>query len=143
MASCSLPLLFPAYCIKKNWYYDGGICNNCPCNLVDPEVSIAFDICPLITESKYKLISLLLSLSKLLNKQFNKNGVKYNLIDEKFNMETYNIDQSNDTIFNIYMNGYKNTLKILNNYFLTDLLPKNCESKVFDDTCLLTGNSSS
>ena len=30
MASSALPLLFPAYCIKNDWYYDGGLCNNCP-----------------------------------------------------------------------------------------------------------------
>jgi NTE family protein len=149
MASCALPLLFPAYCIKDNWYYDGGICNNCPCNLVDPEVSIAFDISSHNTESKYKLISLLLSLTEIVNKQFNKNGIKYNIVDKRFDMETFNLDQSNDTVFNIYMNGYKNTLKILNNYFLTDeflsedFLPKNCESKVFEDITLLTGSSSS
>jgi predicted acylesterase/phospholipase RssA len=142
MASCALPLLFPAYCIKNNWYYDGGICNNCPCDLVDPEVSIAFDISSHTTDSKYKLISLLLSLTEIVNKQFNKtNSIKYNIVDSKFDMETFNIDQSNDIVFNVYMNGYKNTLKILNDYFLRgilseDFLPKNCESSVLEHTGL-------
>jgi predicted acylesterase/phospholipase RssA len=143
MASCALPLLFPAYCIENNWYYDGAVCNNCPCNLVDPKVSIAFDISSHNTQSKYKLVSLLLSLTEITNKQFSKiNSIKYNIIDKKFDKEIFNLDQSSDTIFNIYMNGYKNTLKILNDYFLKgilspvlseDFLPKNCESNVFED----------
>ena len=35
MASSSLPLVFPAYLINGKHYYDGGLGNNCPVNIVD------------------------------------------------------------------------------------------------------------
>jgi len=116
MASCALPFLFPAYNINNNWYYDGGICNNCPCNLlIDTETSLIFDIANHNRQSNYNICNLVISLSKLLNINFNKtNNFKiYNIIDDlKFENESFNLNQSKDTIFNIYMVGYKNTQKI-------------------------------
>ena len=43
-ASAGIPLVFPAYCINGNYYYDGGICNNCPTDIVDELNTIIFDI---------------------------------------------------------------------------------------------------
>ena len=40
------------------------------------------------------------------------------VIDDKYKDEILNIDQSKDLIFNLYMNGYKNTKKFLNDDFL-------------------------
>jgi predicted acylesterase/phospholipase RssA len=116
MASASLPLLLPAYKINDNYYYDGGICNNCPCNLVDPETSIVFDLCQ-IYASEYKILELLKGIGLMLNKHFNninKHNV-YVILDTKFENETFNLNQSKDMIFNMYMNGYINSKKALNN----------------------------
>jgi NTE family protein len=114
MASSALPLLFPAYVINGNYYYDGGICNNCPCNLVDKTTSIGLKIATGYRETDYKLLNLISSLTTLLNKLFVEDKtVIYNIIDDKYNNEMYNINQSRDTIFNIYFNGYNNTLKIV------------------------------
>ena len=35
MASSSLPFLFPSYQINKKYYFDGGVVNNCPIDMVD------------------------------------------------------------------------------------------------------------
>jgi len=133
MASCALPVLFPAYKIGNNFYYDGGICNNCPCNLVDPKTSIAFNVTGDFSPSRYKILELLMSLTIHLNNlNIINNQIIYNISSRKYDDEMFNVSQSNDTIFNIYMDGYINTKKIL--YFFL----KNCERTVF-----LTGNSSS
>jgi len=118
MASTALPLLFPAYNINNKLYYDGGICNNCPCNLIhenEIDNTIIFDISNHTTESKYNLFSLILCVTELLNQQINKNIFikKYEIIDPKYDNETVNLNQSPDDIFNMYMNGYTKTLQIL------------------------------
>jgi len=125
MASSALPVLFPAYTISyynegiviDKKYYDGGICNNCPCNLVNEEETIAFDLSSHITKSKYNLYSLVLCITELLNNKFNdKSKIMFNVLDSKYENETVNLNQSNDDIFNIYMNGYNNTKKIFNSF---------------------------
>ena len=114
MASSALPVLFPAYKIGNSNYYDGGICNNCPTNLVGKESSIAFNIASNYKPSKYNLISLLTSLTRHINKTNNINKkIMFNISSGKYDNEVYNIYQSNDTILNIYMDGYTNTQKIL------------------------------
>lgn len=122
MASSALPMLFPAYTISyykgnefiDKLYYDGGICNNCPCNLVNEEETIAFDLSSHSTTTKYNIYSLVLCVTELLNKQFNNINKKitFNILDAKYENETVNLNQSNDDIFNVYMNGYNNTKKI-------------------------------
>jgi len=114
MASCALPILFPAYKINDNFYYDGGICNNCPCNLVDPQTSIAFNVTGDFSHSKYNILELLMSLTRHLNNlNIINNHIIYNISSRKYDDEFFNVNQSNDTIFNIYMDGYHNTKKIL------------------------------
>jgi len=117
MASCALPVLFPAYKIDDNFYYDGGICNNCPCNLVDPKTSIAFNIASEYMPSKYKILDLLMSLTRHLNNINNTNKqIMFNISSGKYDDQIFNVNQSNDIIFNIYMDGYINTKKILTSF---------------------------
>ena len=73
MASCSLPLVFPSYKINDEYYYDGGICNNCPVDLVDELGTIAFDFggttCCDTNNSKIKIIDLIFSIINITNKK--------------------------------------------------------------------------
>ena len=57
-ASSNLPFIFPSYRINNDFYYDGGIYNNCPVDLAEPLFTIAFDICTEQNknESRFKLI---------------------------------------------------------------------------------------
>lgn len=121
LASSSLPFLFPAYKIKDNYYYDGGICNNCPTNLVDELESIAFDIGFFNddVQSDVKILSLLNSLSFITNNQFSKNDkIIFKILDQKYNNEAININQTKDDIFNIFMNGYTNSKNTIFNNFI-------------------------
>jgi hypothetical protein len=114
MASSALPVLFPAYNINGDYYYDGGICNNCPCNLVDKTSSIGLKLSNTYRESGYRLLNLIGSLTLLLNRLFVEDkSIVYNIVDEKWINETYNTNQSRDTIFNIYFTGYTNTLRVI------------------------------
>jgi predicted acylesterase/phospholipase RssA len=126
LASSSLPFLFPAYKIKDKYYYDGGICNNCPTNLVDELESIAFDIGFFSNEleSNFKILNLLNSLSFITNSNFSKNEkIIFKILDSKFNNEAININQSKDDVFNIFMNGYLNSKNVIFDNFLA--LPSN------------------
>ena len=117
MGSSALPILLPSYKINQDYYYDGAICNNCPCNLVDPQTSIAFIVGKTVPQ-QYNLLNLILSLSKFVNRLVSKeNDFTYDILDEKYDNENINVNQSKDTIFNIYMNGYKNTKRALNLFF--------------------------
>ena len=118
MASSALPLLFPAYSIGDKLYYDGSICNNCPCNLVPKDCSIAFDIGTHIRNIKYNILSLINCMTELLNKQANNlnKNISYSILSSKYDNETVNLNQSNDDIFNIYMDGYNNTKRIFNSF---------------------------
>jgi len=119
IASSSLPLLFPAYEINNKIYYDGAVCNNCPCNLVNEENSIAFDLSCDSMPNKNNMLCLLYSMLSLLNKQYNNINKKitFKILDSRYDYETINLNQSKDDIFNIYMNGYKNTLNALDFIF--------------------------
>lgn len=114
-ASCSLPIVLPPYLINGKYYYDGGICNNCPIDTVDETTSIAFDVAfyPENNQSSVKLIDLLNSLVTITNKS-NKNNTDniYTILDTSFSNESVNLNQTRDDIFNIYMNGYINSKNI-------------------------------
>ena len=116
-ASCGLPFLFPAYQINGKFYLDGGICNNCPINLSEPVDTVAFDISTELdsNDSSFKLLDLLDSLVTIsINYYYNNNSENiYKIIDSKFKDQTYNLNQTKDDIFNIYMNGYINSKNII------------------------------
>jgi predicted acylesterase/phospholipase RssA len=113
MASSSLPLLFPPYKINEKYYYDGGLCNNCPVNLIDELESIAFDISHVDSENNnnIKLFDLMMSFISISNKinTINENNLVFQILDSRFKNEVMNINQTRDDIFNIYMNGYINS----------------------------------
>ena len=72
MASSALPVLFPSYKINGDYYYDGGFCNNCPCNLVNIQNSLAFDLTINGSDTtNFYFLSLLLGMMSVLNKQLN------------------------------------------------------------------------
>jgi predicted acylesterase/phospholipase RssA len=113
-ASCSLPFIFPSYEINGKYYYDGGICNNCPIDIVDEIDSIAFDV-SFFSETintKIKLLDLLNCLVTITNKKKMYDNV-YTILDESFKDEVVNFNQSRDDIFNIYMIGYTNSKNII------------------------------
>jgi predicted acylesterase/phospholipase RssA len=114
-ASCNLPFFFPPYKIGNCFYYDGGICNNCPIDLVDELFTIAFDISHESDTLGSKLIDLLYCLIHMTNKlHYKKNADNiYKILDESFKDEMANVHQSRDTIFTIYMNGYINSKELL------------------------------
>jgi NTE family protein len=114
-ASCNLPLFFPPYKINKKWYYDGGLCNNCPVDLVDEIDSIAFDISHTENSTQMKLMDLLSCLANKLNDFYYNNKAEniYKITDNLFNDQVFNLKQTRDDIFNIYMNGYTNSKNIL------------------------------
>uniref|UniRef100_A0A6C0AZZ7 PNPLA domain-containing protein n=1 Tax=viral metagenome TaxID=1070528 RepID=A0A6C0AZZ7_9ZZZZ len=117
-ASCSLPIVLPPYLINGKYYYDGGICNNCPIDLVDEIESIAFDVAfyPENNNSSMKLVDLLncmVTISNKSSKQKSGTDNVYSILDDSFNHESVNLNQSRDDIFNIYMNGYINSKNIM------------------------------
>jgi predicted acylesterase/phospholipase RssA len=119
-ASCCIPLIFPPHQIDGDFYYDGGFVNNCPFDIVDEVDTIAFD---LITFGKngtcgFKFLDLINTLVKLIHQKKNVNENVYRILDNKFNKESLNLNQTRDDIFNIYMHGYINSKNILfKNYF--------------------------
>jgi len=121
IASSSLPFLFPAYKIKNNYYYDGGLCNNCPVNIVDELGTIAFDIATMEqSNSKIKLLDLIMSLINISNKAYSdtQSNIIFQILDSRFKNEIMNINQTRDDIFNIYMTGYINSKNIIFNNFI-------------------------
>jgi predicted acylesterase/phospholipase RssA len=116
IASSSLPILFPPYCINNVFYYDGGFCNNCPVDMVDELFTIAFDLATFKKSnniSSFKLLDLLMCLATMNNKKVSVFENIYSILDIKFKDEFMNLNQSRDDIFNIYMNGYSNAKDIL------------------------------
>jgi len=115
-ASCSLTIVLPPYRINGKYYYDGGICNNCPIDILDEVDSIAFDISfyQETNNSSMKLIDLINSLVSISNNVKPKTNYNiYKILDDEFNNESINLNQSRDDIFNIYINGYINSKNIL------------------------------
>lgn len=133
MASCTLPLVFPAYNINNNYYYDSFLINNCAYNIIEPLETMVFEI-SLYPEfsipgnnnknnSLYQLVQSLLAniqVSKDINLD---NYIITEIIQEKYNNDMANINQSKDDIFNIYMYGYlKSKERIFENFIA---LPSN------------------
>jgi predicted acylesterase/phospholipase RssA len=116
-ASCGLPFLFPAYKINGKFYLDGGICNNCPIDLVDEVDTIAFDVSHETgnSEDAFKIFDLLECLVNISNNFYYnyKSENIYKILDERFKNERVNLNQTKDDIFNIYMNGYTNSKNII------------------------------
>jgi hypothetical protein len=114
-----LPLTIAGPKNNKN-YFDGGICNNCPVDLVDELYSIAFDISHIESNSGnnklYDFFNCLINISNSFHT--NKSGcIIHKILDSRFKNELVNINQTKDDIFNIYMNGYINSKNIIfNNY---------------------------
>ena len=115
-ASTSVPLLFPAYLIGLDYYYDGGICNNCPIDMVDELCTIAFDLGK-NEKSNIKIIDLFNCLVDNINKK-PENAITFKVLDSKFNNQQLNINQSRDDIFNIYMSGYNLSKSVLFDNFI-------------------------
>ena len=122
VASSSIPLLFPAYKINEYYYYDGGLCNNCPVNYIDELNTLAFDISAFSDKnnSKIKILDLIYTLINISNKAHKNNNdtIIYQILDSRFKNETLNINQTRDDIFNIYMTGYINSKNIIYDNFI-------------------------
>jgi predicted acylesterase/phospholipase RssA len=126
MASSSIPLVFPAYKINNNYYYDGGLTNNCPFNVVDQLETMIFEIS--IYDSNKENCSTNTNLYEFVysimnyienNKNINRDDyIIINIIQEKYNNDMVNINQTKDDIFNIYMYGYLTSKKNLFENFI-------------------------
>ena len=131
MASCTLPLVFPAYNINNEYYYDSFLINNCAYNIIEPLETMVFEISlyPEFfgTNNKNNLYQLVQSL--LANVQVSKdikldNYIITEIIQEKYNNDMANINQSKDDIFNIYMYGYlKSKERIFENFIALPPIP--------------------
>lgn len=111
IASCSIPVLFPPMKINDSFYYDGGICNNCPVDILPELSTIAFDLDLAMKSdnSSLKVFEVINSLSIMMNNTYIKeshNGLVHKLLDSRFNKEVLNFNQTKDDIFNLYMHGY-------------------------------------
>jgi predicted acylesterase/phospholipase RssA len=120
-ASCNLPMIFPPYKIGDSIYYDGGIVNNCPADVLDELSTVAFDLMT-FDASAYNsnnVLNLLGTMIKIMNEsKLEKRENVYTILDKSFSKESFNLNQTRDDIFNLYMNGYKNSHGILlKNYF--------------------------
>ena len=127
MASCSIPLLFPSYNINNNYYYDGGLINNCAFQLVDELETIIFEL-NINSENTQnnknnKLMELLISVLNFIQNKVASNAninnyILVNLVNDKYKDDLFNINQTKDDIFNIYMNGYLNSKKVIYDSFI-------------------------
>jgi predicted acylesterase/phospholipase RssA len=122
IASCSVPLLFPIYQINNQYYCDGGLCNNFPTNLFDDLYSIGFDLFDenqLIGNQKVTLLDVLNCVINMANKNYKSDRMNcFNILDYTFDNQTYNLKQTKDDIFNIYMNGYANSKRVIFDNFI-------------------------
>ena len=107
---------FTAQAIFYDYYYDGGICNNCPIDMVDELCTIAFDLGK-NEKSNIKIIDLFNCLVDNINKK-PENAITFKVLDSKFNNQQLNINQSRDDIFNIYMSGYNLSKSVLFDNFI-------------------------
>jgi NTE family protein len=117
-ASCSLPFLLPCYSINNKNYFDGGLCNNLPVDLLTENDTIAFDVSYTATENNtnVKLVDLLNALVNISNEKYSLESKKYiihQIIDSRFKDQLVNLNQSKDDIFNIYMTGYRNSKEMI------------------------------
>jgi predicted patatin/cPLA2 family phospholipase len=125
MASCSVPLLFPIYVIDGYSYCDGGICNNFPTNLFEDTYTIGFSLFDensnIIPKGKtvsiVDIFGCVLSMTNNSNNKDKKENI-CNILDYNYDNQTYNLNQSKDDIFSLYMNGYTNTKKFIFDNFI-------------------------
>ena len=113
IASASLPIILPAHTINGKNYYDGGLCNNCPVDIVEEVDTISFKCTgPMDKSTGINLLDLLNTLIKLIHKNVDTQNA-YNVLDSSFIEEMFNLNQTRDDIFNIYMHGYINSKNII------------------------------
>ena len=125
VASCSVPLLFPPYCINNNYYCDGGLCNNFPTNLYEDINTMGFT---LFDENNNKsmnklkkitiidIINCLVDTANKIYKQKRENI--FYILNDSFENQTYNLKQTKDDVFTLYINGYKNSYKVIYDNFI-------------------------
>lgn len=128
LASSSIPIIFPPCKIRSNagsadWYYDGGITNNCAFELVNELQTIVLDIGIYDNTNNtnikiYDLITALSTISNNMNSNKKSNYIIFDLINKKYKNDILNINQSKDDIFTIYINGYIHTKNLLFNNFI-------------------------
>lgn len=117
-ASCSLPFLLPCYSINNKNYFDGGLCNNLPTDILTENDTMAFDVSYTGTENNtnVKLVDLLNAMVNISNEKYSIQSQKYiinKIIDPRFKDQMVNLNQTKDDIFNIYMNGYINSREMI------------------------------
>jgi predicted acylesterase/phospholipase RssA len=114
-ASSCLPMIFPPCKINGNFYQDGGFCNNCPLDTVDELETVAFTTSRRLSENNNSIsaLNLILCLVNMFNKSvFDAQSPKiYTILGENYN--PFNINQTKDDVFDIYMQGYINSKNIL------------------------------
>jgi predicted acylesterase/phospholipase RssA len=140
MASCTLPLVFPAYNINNDYYYDSFLINNCAYNIIEPLETMVFEISlyPEFSGSTgttgtignnnnnnlYQLVQSLLANIQVSKDIKLDNYIITEIIQEKYNNDMANINQSKDDIFNIYMYGYlKSKERIFENFIALPPIP--------------------
>ena len=141
MASCTLPLVFPAYNINNNYYYDSFFINNCPYNIIEPLETMVYEISlypdnntntntnntktnNTNTNNLYQLIQSLLANVQISKDTNLGNYIITEIIQEKYNNDMANINQTKDDIFNIYMYGYLTSKeKIFKNFIALPPIP--------------------
>ena len=69
-------------------------------------------------ESKFKLMDLFNCLINMSNELVDKSD-SYRILDNLFDDQTFNLNQTKDDIFNIYMYGYINTSEIIFKNYLS------------------------
>jgi len=126
MASCSVPFVFPFYKIQESYYFDGGFFNNFPTDLFDElytigfclsEMDLSYSECNTNNNNNNSLIdffNILINIKKSKEKNLN----EYYLLEKDHDNEMYNIHQSRDDIFNIYMHGYEKSKTIIFDNFI-------------------------
>lgn len=123
IASCSIPLLFPIYVIDGYSYCDGGLCSNFPVDLFEDTYTIGFTLFETQYIDKNKEVNFLDIITALIEisnskKCLEKKENVCNIIDLNYNNQTYNINQTRDDIFSLYMNGYNNTKNFIFDNFI-------------------------
>jgi NTE family protein len=121
IASCSVPFIFPFYKINKNYYFDGGFFNNFPTDLFEELYTIGFCLSEMDLSysdpednNNIDFLSILTNVKKSKEKNLN----EFHLLEKHFDNELFNIKQTRDDIFTIYMNGYEKSKTIIFDNFI-------------------------
>jgi predicted acylesterase/phospholipase RssA len=125
IASSSIPIIFPAYSIGDSYYYDGSICTCHPVELVEDLGTIILDLGTYYNNNSNptnnNIGNVLYAISTLTSNNINKNFDRYllfDVIDYRYINDMVNFDQTKDDVFNIYIQGYFLTKKMLYNNFI-------------------------